>query len=80
MSKKENKGKGFFGGVIATEELTYIVGVKRINIENIKDNTYIVIINPINEVFIKEINEITGRNIGIFKKDENIKNDKNIKK
>ncbi|MBU3136663.1 bifunctional diguanylate cyclase/phosphodiesterase [Clostridium gasigenes] len=80
MNKKENKGKGFFGGVITTKELSNIVGVKRINTENSKDNTYTVIINPINEVFMENINEITGRNIEIIKDNESIKNDKKIKK
>ncbi|MGL5351790.1 MAG: putative bifunctional diguanylate cyclase/phosphodiesterase [Clostridium sp.] len=72
MDKKENKGKGFFGGVISTEEMPYIVGVKRIDADNPINNTYTVIINAMDDAFIAELDEITGRDLAIIKYDNKI--------
>lgn len=71
MDRKENRGKGFFGGVISTEQMPYIVGVKRIDADNPINTTYTVIINSMDEEFIAELDKITGRDLAIIKYDKN---------
>ncbi|MGL5086462.1 MAG: putative bifunctional diguanylate cyclase/phosphodiesterase, partial [Clostridium sp.] len=72
MEKKENRIKGFFGGVITTDKMPYIVGVKRIDSDNPINTTYTVIINAMDDDFIVELDEITGRDLEIIKYDNKI--------
>lgn len=72
INSKENIKKGFFGGVITTEKLAYIVGAKRINDRNPENNKYAVIINPMDDEFMKEMDKTTGRDLEIIKYSENM--------
>lgn len=70
--------KGFFCGIISTENLAYIVAVNRINGEETKDIKYISIITPMESQFIEEKNNETERSFKIVKKDEGDTIDKDI--
>ena len=67
MNKKENKDKGFFGGIVTTKDLAYIIGVKKITSKESENNKHIVIINPMDDKFIESIGESTGRTLAIVK-------------
>lgn len=66
MNSKENIKKGFFGGIIGTEEMPYIVGAKRIN----HGNKYLLTINPMDASYVAHMDELTARNVELAKSEE----------
>lgn len=67
MDKPENSKKGFFGGILTTERMPYIVGVKKIDISS---KAYTVVITPIDEAYMTDMAELTGRDVSMVKSDE----------
>ncbi|MGL4773541.1 MAG: EAL domain-containing protein [Clostridium sp.] len=67
MKKNENVKKGFFGGIVTTEDFPYIIGVKRVTTP---DNTYnVMYVNSMDDEYIAFLSEIAGRDLAIYKGD-----------
>lgn len=75
INSKDYIKKGFFGGVIATENMPYIVGVKRIGKYTDEDAQYNVIIKPIDNKYIDKIARVAGKKVDLV----NAKNVESIK-
>ncbi|MGG7177934.1 putative bifunctional diguanylate cyclase/phosphodiesterase [Clostridium paraputrificum] len=80
MEDKENKTKGFFGGMISTENLVYMVGVKRIGDIDSVNPLYTVVISPVTDEYMKNLGKSSQRNVSIIKNDENSEENSKIEK
>lgn len=70
INKPENSRKGFFGGILTTERMPYIVGVKKIDISSSPNKSYTVVITPIDEDYMADMAALTGRDVSMVKSDE----------
>lgn len=65
INNSENIRKGFVGGVITTDNMPYIVGVKRIGKINEDICGYNIVISPIDNEYMKKIAQISGRDVDL---------------
>ena len=62
--------RGFFGGIIATENMPYILAVKRIGDYGDSNIGYNIAINPIDEEYITVLKDITQRTISFVNEED----------
>ncbi|MEG0296221.1 MAG: EAL domain-containing protein [Clostridium sp.] len=70
INRPENSRRGFFGGILTSDEIPYIVGVKTIDMSSPMPKSYTVVITPIDEDYMADMAELTGRDVSMVKSDE----------
>ena len=78
INSEENSKRGFGGGLVTTDNLMYIVGVKSISVGRNNNIGYNVTITPLDLEYMTNLEKETNRRVKIVKKDNVVDNFKEL--